>query len=81
MTRGLNAAIWPFNRPQELVGATSWWFKSTRPHQLKTDVFHIDAVVAERQTHQLEGLAGATSWWFKSTRPHQSSEARLSGLT
>jgi hypothetical protein len=27
--------------------------------------------VAERQTHQLEGLAGATPWRFESSLPHQ----------
>ena len=29
------------------------------------------AEVAERQTHQLEGLAGATPWRFESSLPHQ----------
>jgi hypothetical protein len=31
----------------------------------------LDAEVAERQTHQLEGLAGATPWRFESSLPHQ----------
>src|SRR6476619_7548027 len=34
------------------------------------------AEVAERQTHQLEGLAGATPWRFESSLPHQ----QLTGL-
>src|SRR4051812_8350860 len=31
------------------------------------------AEVAERQTHQLEGLAGATPWRFESSLPHHHS--------
>ena len=36
------------------------------------------AEVAERQTHQLEGLAGATPWRFESSLPHHSTRPRLS---
>ena len=32
------------------------------------------AVVAEWQTHQLEGLAVATPWRFESSRPHHTYE-------
>ena len=31
---------------------------------------YLIAEVAERQTHQLEGLAGATPWRFESSLPH-----------
>ena len=35
-----------------------------------------NAEVAERQTHQLEGLAGATPWRFESSLPHHSTRLR-----
>jgi hypothetical protein len=47
---------------------------STAPKFLKN---HPCAVVAEWQTHQLEGLAGATLCWFKSSLPHQTNTRLL----
>src|SRR6185436_2677166 len=66
---GQHAAIGA-DRREAAAGAAEVSSTTTRPSY---------AEVAERQTHQLEGLAGATPWRFESSLPHQPVNATKEG--
>ena len=51
--------------------AASKDFGTESVRSILDELLNFDAEVAERQTHQLEGLAGATPWRFESSLPHQ----------
>ena len=71
-SKDLNALLsWP--DPSHILDgqcpAARSWLATTGK---SIDLREVHAEVAERQTHQLEGLAVAIPWGFESTRPHHS---------